>query len=288
MARRRQEQQPPFAILPLPAEVRQVADNGNRCDNIGLWLDRFLSVNPQKNWEITQEAKHRLRLMKLVGQPEWRSRMQEELNALQNRHEAMLKWYKQRDFAVRHIEAKPVWRFVVGLGAAHVLETGITLHRLFGLPIIPGSALKGAAKAYAQLVEGRTDDDPELVAVFGTTEQAGSVIFFDAIPLEVPKFQLDVMNPHYPQYYDKRGGSSKEPVSPADWDSPRPVFFLTVTETPYRFAIVARSEQGNRLLDLAEKWLKGALTELGIGAKTSSDYGYWQIQNVLENPGQVE
>lgn len=277
MARRRQEQQPPFAILPLPAEVRQVADNGNRCDNIGLWLDRFLSVNPQKNWEITQEAKRRLRLMKLVGQPEWRSRMQEELNALQNRHEAMLKWYKQRDFAVRHIEAKPVWRFVVGLGAAHVLETGITLHRLFGLPIIPGSALKGAAKAYAQLVEGRTDDDPELVAVFGTTEQAGSVIFFDAIPLEVPKFQLDIMNPHYPQYYDKRGGSSKEPVSPADWDSPRPVFFLTVTEKPYRFAIAARSEQGNRLLDLAEKWLKGALTELGIGAKTSSDYGYWQI-----------
>lgn len=272
MARRRQEQQPPFAILPLPAEVRQVADNGNRCDNIGLWLDRFLSVNPQKNWEITQEAKHRLRLMKLVGQPEWRSRMQEELNALQNRHEAMLKWYKQRDFAVRHIEAKPVWRFVVGLGAAHVLETGITLHRLFGLPIIPGSALKGAAKAYAQLVEGRTDDDPELVAVFGTTEQAGSVIFFDAIPLEVPKFQLDIMNPHYPNYYRTQGQNP-----PADWESPNPVFFLTVTEKPYRFAIAARSEQGNRLLDLAEKWLKGALTELGIGAKTSSDYGYWQI-----------
>jgi CRISPR-associated protein Cmr6 len=259
-----------------------VADNGNRCDNIGLWLDRFLTVNPQ-NWEITQEAKRRHRLMELIGRPEWRSQMQEKLNALQNRHKAMLEWYKQRGFAVRRIPeeekppAKPVWRFVVGLGAAHVLETGITLHRLFGLPIIPGSALKGAAKAYAQLVEGRTDDDPELVAVFGTTEQAGSVIFFDAIPLEVPKFQLDIMNPHYPQYYDKRGGSSKEPVSPADWDSPRPVFFLTVTETPYRFAIAARSEQGNRLLDLAEKWLKGALAELGIGAKTSADYGFWDV-----------
>jgi CRISPR-associated protein Cmr6 len=184
----------------------------------------------------------------------------------------MLKWYKQRDFAVRHIEAKPVWRFVVGLGAAHVLETGITLHRLFGLPIIPGSALKGAAKAYAQLVEGRTDDDPELVAVFGTTEQAGSVIFFDAIPLEVPKFQLDIMNPHYPNYYRK---PEKNP--PADWESPNPVFFLTVTETPYRFAIAARSEQGNRLLDFAEKWLKGALAELGIGAKTSADYGFWDV-----------
>jgi CRISPR-associated protein Cmr6 len=272
MRRQQERQQPPSSILPLPREVRQVADNGNRCDNIGLWLDRFLTVNPQKNWEITQEAKRRLRLMKLVVQPEWRSRMQEKLNALQNRHEAMLEWYKQRDFAVRHIEAKPVWRFVVGLGAAHVLETGITLHRLFGLPIIPGSALKGAAKAYAQLVEGRTDDDPELVAVFGTTEQAGSVIFFDAIPLEVPKFQLDIMNPHYPNYYRTQGQNP-----PADWESPNPVFFLTVTKTHYRFAIAARSEQGNRLLDLAKKWLKGALADLGIGAKTSADYGYWAI-----------
>jgi len=157
MRRQQERQKQPSSILPLPREVRQVADNGNRCDNIGLWLDRFLTVNLQ-NWEITQEAKRRHHLMELIRRRE--SQIKEELNALQNRHEAMLEWYKQRDFAVKRIEAKPVWRFVVGLGAAHVLETGITLHRLFGLPIIPGSALKGAAKAYAQLVEGRTDDDP--------------------------------------------------------------------------------------------------------------------------------
>jgi CRISPR-associated protein Cmr6 len=81
------------------------------------------------------------------------------------------------------------------------------------------------------------------------------------------------MNPHYPNYYSTQG---QKP--PADWDSPRPIFFLTVTETPYRFAIAARSEQDNRLLEFAEKWLKGGLRELGIGAKTSADYGYWIIQ----------
>jgi CRISPR-associated protein Cmr6 len=334
MRRQQQRQQPSSSILPLPAEVRQVTDNGNRCDNIGLWLDRFLTVNPQ-NWEITQEAKRHHHLTELIGRPEWRSQMQEKLNALQNRHEAMLKWYKQRDFAMRHIEAKPVWRFVVGLGAAHVLETGITLHRLFGLPIIPGSALKGAARTWAllklaeelgvpilspteaaaksqtplekfeavilsqesereqaallsQLLQDSTipDEAPirnlslqELLEkcqpffeVFGSTERAGSIIFFDAIPLEVPKFQLDIMNPHYPNYYRTQGQNP-----PADWESPNPVFFLTVTETLYRFAIAARSEQGNRLLDLAEKWLKGALADLGIGAKTSADYGFWDV-----------
>ena len=328
----RQEQTP---ILPLPAEVRQVADNGNRCDNIGLWLDRFLTINLQKNWEITQEAKHRLRLMELVGQPEWRSQMREKLSALRDRHKAMLKWYKQRDFTVRCIKAEPIWRFVVGLGAAHVLETGITLHRLFGLPIIPGSALKGAARTWAllklaeelgvpilspkeaaaksqtplekfeavilsqesereqaallsQLLQDDAIPERALIRnlslqelrkkwqpffeVFGSTDRAGSVIFFDAIPLEVPKFQLDIMNPHYPNYY-----RTPEKNPPADWESPNPVFFLTVTETPYRFAIASHSEQGNRLLDLAEKWLKGALTELGIGAKTNADYGFWDV-----------
>jgi len=262
----RQEQTP---ILPLPAEVRQVAGNGDRCDNIGLWLDRFLTVNPQ-NWELTQDAKHRRRLIQLANKQEWRDRMQKQLNALQKRYEAMLKWYEQRGFTVKRIQAQPVWRFVVGLGAAHVLETGITLHRIFGLPIIPGSALKGVARAYAQLIEGKAEDDPELIAIFGTTEQAGSVIFFDAIPVEVPKFQLDIMNPHYPNYYRAQGQSP-----PADWESPNPVFFLTVSKTPYRFAIASRSEQGNYFLDLAESWLKGALKELGIGAKTSADYGYW-------------
>jgi len=264
----RQEQTP---ILPLPAEVRQVASNGNRCDNIGLWLDRFLTVNPQ-NWELTQDAKHRQHLMQLTRQPTWQSRVREQLNALQKRYEAMLKWYEQRGFAVKRIQAQPVWRFVVGLGAAHVLETGITLHRIFGLPIIPGSALKGVARAYAQLVEGKPEDDPELIAIFGTTERAGSVVFLDAIPLEVPNFQLDIMNPHYPNYY-----RTPEKNPPADWESPNPVFFLTVTGTPYRFAIASRSEQGNHLLDLAERWLKGALTELGIGAKTSADYGFWDV-----------
>ncbi|MFA0731910.1 MAG: hypothetical protein LKKZDAJK_000900 [Candidatus Fervidibacter sp.] len=261
------QQQPSPVILPLPKEVRQVAGNGNRCENIGLWLDRFLTVN-QQTWELTQDAKRRHRVMELANQ----SKVRELVDALRKRYEAMLKWCERRGFLVKRMKAQPIWRFVVGLGAAHVLETGITLHRLFGLPIVPGSALKGAARAYAKLVEGKPDDDADLIAVFGTTEKAGSVIFFDAIPLNPPKFQLDIVNPHYPNYYREQGGKP-----PADWESPSPVFFLTVHATPYLFAIAARSEQGNRLLDLAEQWLKGALRELGIGAKTSADYGYWAI-----------
>ena len=96
-SQRRQE--PQFAILPLPSEVRQVADNGNRCDNIGLWLDRFLTVNPQKNWEITQDAKHRKHLIHLANNKEWLCRMQKHLEApllipLQHRLKALLQGIK--------------------------------------------------------------------------------------------------------------------------------------------------------------------------------------------------
>jgi CRISPR-associated protein Cmr6 len=261
------------------------------------------------------------------------------LKAFRKRWQQRLEWYCQRGYEVRSFQTQPTWRFVVGLGAAHVLETGITLHRLFGLPIIPGSALKGVARSQAlfQLAEklgvpilspteatarakkgiltplekleavilSQEDEEaqktllsqllrdnavPEdaplrrsnlqslremwqpFLEVFGSTERAGSVIFLDAVPMKSPNFQLDIMNPHYPNYYRTQGQNP-----PADWESPNPVFFLTVSETPYLFAIAARSEQGNRLLGFAENWLKGALKELGIGAKTSADYGFWNV-----------
>lgn len=264
---REERQQQSMVRLPLPKDVAQVADNGNRCENIGLWLDRFLLVN--EKWELTQEMKHRQRVFQLASHP----KVKEVAKVLNERHNALLRWYQQRGFKVREFCAEPVWRFVVGLGSAHVLETGITLHRIFGLPIIPASGLKGAARAYAQLVEGKGDDDPEIVAIFGTTEQAGKIVFLDAIPIEAPKFELDIMNPHFPEYYRTSGEQA-----PSDWQSPNPVFFLTVKQTKYRFAIAARTKDAITLLDTAERWLKGALTELGIGAKTSADYGYWSIK----------
>ncbi|MDK2795310.1 MAG: CRISPR-associated protein Cmr6 [Archaeoglobaceae archaeon] len=324
----------PEKLVPLPREVIQVSANGNLCDNIGLWLDRFLPVN-SRTWELTQDAKRRKRIMQLAQEPY----LQEYVDALKQRHEAMLQWFERQGFVMKRIEAKPFWRFVVGLGAAHVLETSITLHRLFGLPIIPGSALKGAARAYAlfelaqelgipmfspaeaakmeankkptplaefealllnledenqqsklhkQLLKNQSlPQDAQIrslsleefkekcrpfVKVFGTTKQAGGVIFLDAIPTETPKFQLDIMNPHYPNYYRTKGETP-----PADWESPNPVFFLTVSETPYLFAIAARTKQADDLLDDAERWLKSALSDLGIGAKTSADYGYWEV-----------
>jgi len=256
----------PQKVLPLPQDVQDIVGDGSRCSNLGLWLDRYLTR--KSNWELATDAKER----KLVPQIIKQQTVNELVQAINKRYESLLAWYCRQGFTVRSFDAKPIWRFVIGLGAAHALETGITLHRIFGLPIIPASSLKGVARAYALLVESKSEHDPDLVAVFGTTKCAGSVIFLDAIPLETPRFTIDIMNPHYSKYYRMKG---KKP--PVDYELPKPVFFLTVEKTLYRFALATRVVNADELLACAERWLKGALSKLGIGAKTSADYGYWQI-----------
>src|SRR5579872_4123075 len=66
------------------------------------------------------------------------------------------------------------WRMVVGLGGESVLETDLTLHHLYGIPFIPGSALKGLTRSYVTSeVEGYQskqieDDNEEIQRIFGT------------------------------------------------------------------------------------------------------------------------
>lgn len=205
---------------------------------------------------------------------------------------------------------KTDWRFIAGLGRKGPLEVGFTFHR-YGFPILPGSSVKGLARARALIEIGRkvnaeslgalddhlsADGDADSTerkkyetwkaqqtaevqkladdfrAVFGTTAAAGRAIFFDAIPSRAPKLELDVMNPHFPQYYQ-----GNEP--PTDWQSPVPVYFLTVApNTEFCFAVGWRGgldDEGRRLRELAQDWLIAGLTKLGAGAKTSAGYGYF-------------
>ena len=48
-------------------------------------------------------------------------------------------------------------RIIVGLGEKNVLETGITLHHTYGVPYIPGSALKGLASHYCDQIWGEKE-----------------------------------------------------------------------------------------------------------------------------------
>lgn len=194
-------------------------------------------------------------------------------------------WNARWETTIRSAKAEPFslktdWRFIAGLGRKGPLEVGFTFHR-YGFPILPGSSVKGITRAYAWLVEEQRETDPDFLAIFGhapqkgedeSVAQSGRAIFFDAIPRQA-KLELDIMNPHYPRYYQ-----GSEP--PTDSQSPIPVYFLTVApNTEFRFAVGWRGpldDEARRLRTLAQAWLINGLTELGAGAKTSAGYGYFR------------
>ena len=197
-------------------------------------------------------------------------------------------------------------RLVIGLGGDSVLETSLTLHKIFGIPYIPGSALKGVVRAvkFWELAKAKnmvsnestlkvfqekfygeldTSDEDTFKAqlLFGAKNFKGLLLFLDAFPEINNKklFDVDIMNVHYPDYYTKN-----EP--PTDWQQPTPIFFLTVKEgvkfhiavlfDQYRYEKLPKEYKKLNLNNLqAElgKLLTPALSEFGIGAKTRVGYG---------------
>ncbi|WP_052889897.1 type III-B CRISPR module RAMP protein Cmr6 [Thermogemmatispora carboxidivorans] len=255
------------------------------CPNLGLQLHRYipsrvlqLSLDPDRN-ASPAERQRWLQALAQGYQPD-----RDLATGLYQRWQAFI-----HALEARHFEAEIDWRMVVGLGGNSVLETDLTLHRNYSLPIIPGSALKGLTRNYATQEDWevtildeqgqprqRKKAEADLNRLFGILDQAGSVIFFDAMPLKgEARLELDVMTPHYPDYYQKNRPPSND-------QQPVPITFLTVAKTTFTFAIAPRTPTpGNRAdAALALALLKQALADYGIGGKTSAGYGYFhQVTN---------
>ncbi len=164
-------------------------------------------------------------------------------------------------------------RMAVGLGTQSLVETSLSLHRTWGVPQIPGSALKGLASSTAhrsrdadwRRAETGVPGGKYAQVLFGDTTTAGAVTFHDAwwAPLGETSLPiaLDVMTVHHSDYYMKG-------EVPADWDAPNPVGFVTATGT-YLVALTGPP----MWVDLAFKWLQLGLSRDGIGAKTHAGYG---------------
>ena len=257
---------------PLPGDTQQVLRHFriSQCQNPGLLLTHYAP-----DWRTD-------RTLKKQGLEAGQSARLDTslLRAFRQRWQVVVSSQHAQVF-----EATTDWRLIVGLGQKGPLEVGFTFHWLYGIPVIPGSALKGIARAYALLVEERDKSEADFKAIFGhapkpgesqSVAQAGGAVFFDAIPVTAPGLDLDVMNPHYPDYY-------QGDAPPANWQSPNPIYFLALKSgVRFAFAVGWRGEMeddAERLLGLAVGWLQGGLQELGAGAKTSAGYGYF---NVLE------
>jgi CRISPR-associated protein Cmr6 len=256
--------------IPVPLDTAQAFRTaGRNCRNFGLLFERFVGYGP--NWSLEGGRKHD-EAKRLVDEcNRWTSdaKYAALYTALRERWQtAMTKSANAEPFT-----ATPAWRLVIGLGRESAFETGLTLDRIYGFPYMPGSALKGMTRAYADsLAEEGKADRTRIETLFGKQESSGDAIFFDAIPVTPPRLKLDVMNPHYPDYY--RPGDRKPP---AGWQSPVPVYFITVEAgTQFLFGVGARRHGDT---SQTRQWLRDALRQMGIGGKTTSGYGYWQVND---------
>jgi len=233
-----------------------------RHTNVGLWLGKFLPNQPRREEKEGAQVRQRYYKQAIeIGFPDiYPHFYQRWKGALQH-------------IGARMLEAEVQGRMIVGLGAESVLETAITLHWTYGVPYIPGSALKGLAAAVAHKYLG--DDwkkgSENHRILFGTTEEAGYVVFFDAlyVPNSMPDdkpLALDVVTVHHPEYY--RG----EDKPPADWDNPNPVPFVTA-QGRYLLALYGPDDW----VEVALQILTWALEHEGIGAKTAAGYGRMRI-----------
>ena len=270
----------PSAATSRRHQLRDVTVNDST--HAGLWLDRYLTMPTNVVPGEDDEAK--TARSELIRQATERIKTPVGYRAAAQKRLALL---EQDSPGVRREirEYATSGRTIVGLGQKGVIEAGITLDRTWGVPLLPGSSLKGLAAAVAH---GLTDDErwrkntdgkaegDYARALFGTTDQRGVVTFHDAFWLpshdQQPALAQDIMTVHHPSYYQKKP-DDREFHPPDGTDSPIPVSFIT-TRAGLTFVITLEAREDDAAwLKPAWQLLEAGLERLGIGAKTNAGYG---------------
>ncbi|MCR4432003.1 MAG: type III-B CRISPR module RAMP protein Cmr6 [Tepidanaerobacteraceae bacterium] len=237
--------------------------------NPALIFGKFI---PDTAGEDAKENKHKY-LQLVIDEME---KLNEEIKKngvnISDRLKQSIEGLKYLGYQTENIGLSISWRLIVGLGASHPQETSMTLHHVYGIPYVPGSAIKGVTRHWIVLSKFGNDEqqalkNEEFKKIFGTQEKQGEIIFFDAYPINEIKLKIDIMNPHYPEYY-----SGLQP--PTDWQQPNPIYFLTVEKAKFDFYLASKNP---KLLSETLTWLKEALIQYGIGAKTSIGYGFFEV-----------
>lgn len=274
--------------LPLSKDTRDYFGNDKnrllKISNLGLLFNKYFYCW-QANWQSNEELNKVFR--KDIEVITLNPRFNDYIQPLAIRQKAVIASLESSGWHVAYFEATTDSRLIIGLGGTSVIETGMTLHPLYGFPYLPGSGLKGLARAYAEIVEDLTDEETKkqlLLNIFGSEDKdprhvanncQGKVFFMDGLPTSFPKLELDIMNPHYGEYY--RG---EKP--PADYLNPVPITFLAIAHgQKFTFALYSRNED---LLARAKEWLIGGLSNLGAGSKTNVGYGYFKLNEQSDLP----
>jgi len=237
----------------------EIRNNLSECNNLYLLFNCYIEWEKER----TQIKPKNIYLRELMEKET--KELDELLKNKVSRQKKLLKALKSEGYNIRFCNVSSISPVAVGMGNPNPFENGLTFQQPYGYPIIPGSAQKGISLMYARDVLNLSEE--RCTDIFGDEEKKGSVIFFDAIPLKGSKiFKVDIMNPHYSEYYGTKGK-----IPPADYLSPVPILFMTVKKgIKFMFSMASLNNE-----NLNEAWecLKNGVFLFGIGGKTHVGYG---------------
>ena len=233
------------------------------------------------------------------------------LDEKQRSQNQFCEFYENAGYTIIDYQAELKSPLITGIGQTHPNEVGMVFDHTMGIPYIPASSVKGIVR-FAHMLElikngnlsDYTDSDKDgeyiiesnlktlIPGIFGGDEDTidnrkkkteklkGKVIFLDAYPNNVPDLHVDIMNPHYGQYYS----DDENKIPPADYLDPTPIKFLTVKPgTVFEFRALAPKESD--FIETVKTAFQNALEDEGVGAKTAVGYGRFKV---LSDDGQQE
>ena len=247
------------------------------CRNLSLYWDKCAFIlYPEKEKEYEKGKKLDQEI--LGGMKAQENQLKKCLDLLEQRRKAVVE--EMKEAIVFGFTMKLKGRLLVGSGNPSALEVGMTFSRNYGVPIIPGSALKGAFSNYIKEEPEKVKINEDLKFIFGQGDPTkeddntrGAIVFLDAIPQEAVSFELDIVNNHFQPYY------MEESNPPNDWYNPVPVAYLVVSNTAFRFTALYNSmmtlpkDKFIKLKKSIEESFVDMLTLYGVGAKTNYGYG---------------
>jgi CRISPR-associated protein Cmr6 len=187
---------------------------------------------------------------------------------------------------------------IIGLGNEHPTEKGFRFDWTSGIPSIPASSIKGVVRlAYiVNKLNGMDDGEAQAFAknltlekerldgqtqeIFGDASEKislrGKVIFLDAYPATLPMLKAEIMNCHYPEYFEgERGPTEDQRLNPQKYWAVAPYTDTRGSELKFVFRFFVHKElcSQKEYASIIVEAIKVALHEHGLGAKTAIGHG---------------
>lgn len=271
--------------------------------NFGLWYNKLIPISNFSDCKASDEKGDEKSAVAFYFEKYNKTRKKEIDIRLAEKHREQDAFCKAFESGYEPVvfRARLKAPLITGIGESHPHEISLIFEHNLGIPYIPASGMKGIVRFShtlgllfdedghftMKLVEQengkeviKEDNEQTFIPqLFGTQEKRGKAIFLDAYPEKMPDLHVDIMNPHYGDYYN-----GDKP--PADYLDPNPIKFLTVAKnTVFVFRALA-DKSDICLAEMIKTAFKKALTEEGVGAKTAVGYGIFSIQDLATQSAQ--